>query len=200
MWPDFLRNTSEQFEARLVNVEITDSSSLILKDMQGSVLPVAVAHGEGRVDNQDSIVEKLENSKLISMRYVNSDGESTEQYPLNPNGSPNGITALSNEDGRFSSRISWWGGNRWICGRACRDPEMDRPSNSPRIVSESSGTPSIKYSQSQQSRCGLDAATRDAIELRKPDVDSFFARRFIVRLTTARRSSKLWPVPLLRYG
>lgn len=70
--------------------------------MQGSVLPVAVAHGEGRVDNQSCIVEKLENSKLISMRYVDSDGESTEQYPLNPNGSPNGITALSNEDGRFT--------------------------------------------------------------------------------------------------
>ena len=102
LWPEFVRNTSEQFEARLVNVEIASSPSLLLKDMQGSVIPVAVAHGEGRIDNNKDDVETLEHSGLVAMRYVDSTGKHTNQYPLNPNGSPNGITAMTNRDGRFT--------------------------------------------------------------------------------------------------
>ena len=102
LWPDFVRNTSEQFEARLVNVAITESSSLILRGMHGSVLPVAVAHGEGRVDGQTNDIEQLQKSGLIAMKYVDSHGQPTQHYPLNPNGSANGITAISNEDGRFT--------------------------------------------------------------------------------------------------
>ncbi len=102
LWPEFVRNTSEQFEARLVNVEIASSPSLLLKDMQGSVIPVAVAHGEGRIDSNKDDVEKLEHSGLVAMRYVDSTGKHTSQYPLNPNGSPNGITAMTNRDGRFT--------------------------------------------------------------------------------------------------
>lgn len=99
-WPKFIRNTSEQFEARLVNVKILPSPSLLLKGMEGSVLPVAVAHGEGRVLSED--IKALEQSGLVSMHYVNSGGEATENYPLNPNGSPFGITAVSSKDGRFT--------------------------------------------------------------------------------------------------
>ena len=97
-WPKFERNTSEQFEARLVNVKIQPSPSILLQGMAGSILPVAVAHGEGRV-----VSDSLENlSNLVAMYYVNSTGEPTESYPLNPNGSPHGIASLTNEDGRFT--------------------------------------------------------------------------------------------------
>ncbi len=100
LWPRFVRNTSEQFEARLVNVEIQTSPSLLLTGMEGSILPVVVAHGEGRVQHEN--IEPLQASNLVCLRYVNSQREVVETYPQNPNGSPFGITAVTNEDGRFT--------------------------------------------------------------------------------------------------
>ncbi len=100
-WPVFLRNTSDQFEARVSLVEITQSASIFLKDMAGSRLPVVVAHGEGRAQFSANI--KLdEQSSLVALRYVDHHGRATEQYPMNPNGSPLGITGLTNNDGRFT--------------------------------------------------------------------------------------------------
>lgn len=102
LWPRFVRNTSEQFEARLVNVEITTSPSLLLQGMAGSILPVAVAHGEGRVNASTEQCQAILDANLAPMRYVDSQGQSTENYPLNPNGSPLGITAVTNSDGRYT--------------------------------------------------------------------------------------------------
>lgn len=96
-WPQFVNNESEQFEARFSSVEIQDSASILLKGMAGSRLPIAVAHGEGRAKFQDDI-----DQRIITMRYIDHDGQPTAQYPLNPNGSPQGITGLCNHDGRFT--------------------------------------------------------------------------------------------------
>ncbi|MEM7304353.1 MAG: phosphoribosylformylglycinamidine synthase [Pseudomonadota bacterium] len=101
-WPRFLRNESEQFEARLVNVEVLSSPSLILDGMQGSILPIAVAHGEGRISFDEQQSQDLLTAQLASLRYVDSLGQATMQYPLNPNGSALGITAVTNQDGRFT--------------------------------------------------------------------------------------------------
>ena len=102
-WPRFLRNQSEQFEARLVNVEIVESKSVLLQDMAGSRLPIAVAHGEGRaVFPSDDGLERLRQQQQISMQYVDEVGEATTRYPNNPNGSPTGITALTTTDGRVT--------------------------------------------------------------------------------------------------
>ncbi len=97
-WPSFERNLSEQFEARFSLVEVQDSASILLQGMAGSRLPVAIAHGEGRAEFGESKI----NADRVSLRYVDHQGEVTEQYPLNPNGSPEGITGLCNEDGRFT--------------------------------------------------------------------------------------------------
>ena len=100
-WPSFERNSSEQFEARLSMVEILDSPSLFFHGMAGSRLPIAIAHGEGRVVfNKDS--QGIKNSNLIVLRYVDYTGRPTETYPANPNGSPDGITALTTPDGRIT--------------------------------------------------------------------------------------------------
>jgi len=98
-WPRFERNFSEQFEARFSLVEIVDSPSVLLKDMAGSVMPIAVAHGEGRVDFSDTGSQQ---DALVAMRYVDHYGKATEQYPQNPNGSAGGITALTTTDGRVT--------------------------------------------------------------------------------------------------
>lgn len=98
-WPQFERNISEQFEARFSLVEIVDSPSILLQDMAGSVMPIAVAHGEGRADFS---VTGSQTEALVAMRYVDNYGKATEQYPLNPNGSPEGITALTTTDGRVT--------------------------------------------------------------------------------------------------
>lgn len=101
-WPEFLGNLSGQFEARLSLVEIVESSSLFFKDMAGSLLPVAVAHGEGRMHCRDShSYEKLHQNQQICLRYVDNWGSITERYPANPNGSPHGVTGVSSEDGRI---------------------------------------------------------------------------------------------------
>jgi phosphoribosylformylglycinamidine synthase len=98
-WPRFLRNRSEQFEARLVQVEVTDSPSLFFNGMAGSRLPVVTAHGEGRVVfEQDS--DRA--AARVAMRYVDHRGQPTQTYPANPNGSPEGITGLTTADGRFT--------------------------------------------------------------------------------------------------
>jgi phosphoribosylformylglycinamidine synthase len=100
-WPRFVRNTSEQFEARLALLRIEDSPSLFFKGMAGSVLPVAVSHGEGRVEVRDlAQLEALESAGLVAARYVDHHGQPTERYPLNPNGSTGGITAVTTPDGR----------------------------------------------------------------------------------------------------
>lgn len=90
-WPAFKQNASKQFEARLCNVTIASSPSILLKDMEGATLPIPVAHGEGRAvfDSNEAQADSL-----VSMRYTH------DTYPLNPNGSPDGITALTTSDGR----------------------------------------------------------------------------------------------------
>ena len=103
LWPRFVRNRSEQFEARVCMVEITDSPSILLRGMHGSRLPIAVAHGEGRVEFADDAArETLDASGLVGARYVDHFGEVTSRYPENPNGSPGGITGLCNTDGRVT--------------------------------------------------------------------------------------------------
>ena len=102
-WPRFVRNLSERFEARTVMVEVTPSPSIFFDGMEGSRFPVAVAHGEGRTlfSSENGAQETLSKG-LVSARYVDHKGEATEHYPLNPNGSPLGLTGLCNEDGRFT--------------------------------------------------------------------------------------------------
>lgn len=100
-WPEFLKNKSEQFEARFVSVKINKSSSIFLKDMEGSVLPIAVAHGEGRaVFKNKDIRGKLLADNTVPLQFVDNRHDTTEIYPLNPNGSELGIAALSSGDGR----------------------------------------------------------------------------------------------------
>ncbi|MFN7095501.1 MAG: phosphoribosylformylglycinamidine synthase subunit PurQ, partial [Burkholderiales bacterium] len=98
-FPRFTRNLSEQFEARLVMVEVANSPSILFKDMLGSQLPIVVSHGEGFA--QFTQPEQV-NQVKVALRYINNAGQITEQYPLNPNGSPGGITAVTNNDGRFT--------------------------------------------------------------------------------------------------
>ncbi|HEY4083863.1 MAG TPA: phosphoribosylformylglycinamidine synthase [Burkholderiaceae bacterium] len=98
-WPKFTRNKSEQFEARLAMVEVLESPSLFFSGMAGSRLPVAVAHGEGYADFSQRGNEARVNR---AMRYVDNAGQATESYPLNPNGSPGGLTSVTTADGRFT--------------------------------------------------------------------------------------------------
>jgi phosphoribosylformylglycinamidine synthase len=103
LWPRFVRNRSEQFEARLATVEIMDTASVFLNGMQGSRLPIAVAHGEGRAEFQRGVtLEQLQQAGLAAVRYVDNYGQPTETYPLNPNGSPQGLTGVTTTDGRFT--------------------------------------------------------------------------------------------------
>ncbi len=99
-WPHFVKNASEQFEARLVTVEILPSPSLFFAGMAGSRLPVVTAHGEGRAvfDN-----EADRRQVIVAARWVDNRGEPTEVYPLNPNGSAGGLTAVTTADGRFTA-------------------------------------------------------------------------------------------------
>jgi len=102
-WPHFVRNQSEQFEARTVMVEVMDSPSLFFTDMQGSKMPIVVAHGEGRAEfKTNANLSKIWKNNLVSMRYIDKQSLPTTQYPLNPNGSPDGITGLTSRDGRFT--------------------------------------------------------------------------------------------------
>jgi phosphoribosylformylglycinamidine synthase len=102
-WPRFVRNQSEQFEARLVMVEVAPSPSAFLDGMAGSRMPIAVAHGEGRVEfAAGNSAEALVEDKLAALRYVDNRGEVTSRYPYNPNGSEGGITGVTNRDGRVT--------------------------------------------------------------------------------------------------
>ncbi|WP_369940347.1 phosphoribosylformylglycinamidine synthase [Xanthomonas medicagonis] len=98
-WPRFLRNRSEQFEARTSLLEVVESPSIFLRGMAGSRIPVAVAHGEGRAEF-DSAVDQA--AARVSLRFVDGNGEVAQRYPLNPNGSPDGITGLTSDDGRVT--------------------------------------------------------------------------------------------------
>ena len=98
-WPEFVRNRSEQFEARFVMVEVADSPSILFAGMAGSRIPVATAHGEGRA-RFESAADL--GQALVAMRYVDGRGNATERYPANPNGSPQGVTGLTTADGRFT--------------------------------------------------------------------------------------------------
>ena len=100
-WPHFVRNTSEQFEARVAMVEVQESDSVFLAGMAGSRMPIAIAHGEGRAEfANESDIDEL--AGQIALRYTDNYGKVTEQYPLNPNGSPQGITGLTAADGRVT--------------------------------------------------------------------------------------------------
>ncbi len=100
-WPRFVRNRSEQFEGRVALVEVLPTPSVFFAGMSGSVLPIAVAHGEGRAEFVDAAAaERCAGSGLVSLRYVDNSGAATERYPANPNGSPFGITGLCSQDGR----------------------------------------------------------------------------------------------------
>ena len=113
-WPRFVRNESEQFEARVCTVEITESPSILLAGMKGARLPIAVAHGEGRVELLGDGTEPI-----VSARYVDNRGRVTTDYPANPNGSAAGVTAVTSADGRatimmphpervfLTSQLSW---------------------------------------------------------------------------------------------
>ena len=103
LWPRFVRNHSDRFEARFSLVEVTSSPSLLLEGMVGSQMPIAVSHGEGRVEVRDEAhLAQLESKGLVALRYVDNFGKVTETYPANPNGSPNGITAVTSESGRVT--------------------------------------------------------------------------------------------------
>ncbi|MFT6732187.1 MAG: phosphoribosylformylglycinamidine synthase [Polaribacter sp.] len=102
-WPHFVRNKSEQFEARFSMVEIVESPSIFLKGMEGSRLPIAISHGEGRAEfENDSEINECDNSGLVFARFIDNYGKVSESYPSNPNGSPCGITGLTSEDGRVT--------------------------------------------------------------------------------------------------
>ncbi len=97
-WPHFVRNASEQFEARLVQSLVSkDTNSVLLDGMQGSSLPVVVAHGEGRAEFSNNV-----DTSTLALSYTDYTGASTESYPANPNGSPKGIAGLTNQDGRVT--------------------------------------------------------------------------------------------------
>ncbi|WP_428354374.1 phosphoribosylformylglycinamidine synthase [Methyloprofundus sp.] len=97
-WPKFMRNHSEQFEARVAMVKVQESPSILLKGMAGSSIPVVIAHGEGRADFSANDQQQA----LVALNYVDNYGEYTEDFPMNPNGSPEGITGLTTKDGRFT--------------------------------------------------------------------------------------------------
>ena len=100
-WPGFVRNRSEQFEARLSLVEVDSSRSIFLTDMDGCRLPIATSHGEGRVHYESNIARALA-EPLVALHYVDNYGRPADKYPANPNGSEGGVCGLTNEDGRVT--------------------------------------------------------------------------------------------------
>ncbi len=102
-WPYFIRNRSEQFESRLLMVEILKSRSILLSGLEGATLPIVTAHGEGQVSfplTKD--IDRLQEQEQISMRYIDNYGLPTQTYPFNPNGSIDGLTGFCNQDGRVT--------------------------------------------------------------------------------------------------
>lgn len=125
LWPHFVRNVSEQFEARVALVEVQESNSIFLQGMAGSRMPIAVAHGEGRAEFKDEAhLVGLASSGTVALSYVDNFGQQTEVYPANPNGSPQGITGVTTTDGRvtimmphpervFRSVTNSWAPDEW---------------------------------------------------------------------------------------
>ncbi|MGB0956031.1 MAG: phosphoribosylformylglycinamidine synthase [Panacagrimonas sp.] len=120
-WPRFVRNHSEQFEARWSMVEIADSKSIFFQNMAGSRLPVAVAHGEGRIAfDQANDLSALGDQQQLALRFIDARNQPAQAYPANPNGSPDGLTGVCNTDGRVTILMphpertvhgvtgSWW--------------------------------------------------------------------------------------------
>ena len=102
VWPRFVRNRSEQFEARLVMTRIAGSPSIFLGGMEGWELPTVVAHGEGRAVFDGDALDRAARSRLVCLRYVASDGGAARRYPANPNGSEGGVTGVTTPDGRVT--------------------------------------------------------------------------------------------------
>ncbi len=103
LWPRFVRNRSERFEARFSLLEVQKNNSVFLTDMAGSHMPIAVSHGEGRVEFKNlAHLSALESSDNIALRFIDNYGKRTEAYPANPNGSSGGITGLTSNDGRVT--------------------------------------------------------------------------------------------------
>lgn len=103
LWPRFVRNESDRFEARFSLVEVQKSPSLFFSEMAGSRMPIAVSHGEGRVEVRDAQhLAAIEQSGTVAIRFVDNFGQPTQAYPSNPNGSPNAITGLTTQDGRVT--------------------------------------------------------------------------------------------------
>jgi phosphoribosylformylglycinamidine synthase len=100
-WPHFVRNRSEQFEARTLMVEVLDTPSILLSGMSGSRMPIAVAHGEGRAEFRDGDHLRSAGSR-VALRFVENSGAVADHYPANPNGSPLGIAGLTSQDGRIT--------------------------------------------------------------------------------------------------
>ncbi|WP_353229585.1 phosphoribosylformylglycinamidine synthase [Pseudomonas qingdaonensis] len=102
-WPHFVRNRSEQFEARVAMVQVQESNSIFLQGMAGSRMPIAIAHGEGHAEfaSEEALLE-ADLSGCVALRFVDNHGKVTETYPANPNGSPRGITGLTSRDGRVT--------------------------------------------------------------------------------------------------
>ena len=97
------RNLCEQYEARFVMVKVSSDKSILFDGMADSMLPVSVAHGEGRMNFATAEdYESARSQGLVSLQFVDNYGDQTEMYPANPNGSAHGVTALTNEDGRFT--------------------------------------------------------------------------------------------------
>jgi phosphoribosylformylglycinamidine synthase len=102
-WPRFVRNLSEQYEARVALVRVESSPSVLLAGMNGSTLPIVVAHGEGRAEFGDEAgVGRLESAGNVALRFVDTRGRTATTYPANPNGSPAGIAAVTSTDGRVT--------------------------------------------------------------------------------------------------
>jgi phosphoribosylformylglycinamidine synthase len=123
-WPKFLWNESDQFEARLSQVTIAESKSVLLAGMDGWQIPVAVAHGEGRASFKKGAITNLSEQNQIAIQFTDHKGAVTSSYPLNPNGSPEGITGLTSRDGRatimmphpervFRSQQLSWKSSKW---------------------------------------------------------------------------------------
>ena len=101
-WPIFLKNTSEKFEARVVQTRIHKTPSIFFKDMSDSVLPIPVAHGEGRISSTNEHAKNLIGRNLVPLVYVDDNGIETENYPQNPNGSSQGIAGVTNKLGNVT--------------------------------------------------------------------------------------------------
>ena len=101
LWPHFVRNASNQFEARSSQVQIESSNAILLQGMEGSAIPVAVAHGEGRAEfSSPEQIDQLRSNQQIAISFAQNGGGQTDRYPFNPNGSPQGLTGITNDTGR----------------------------------------------------------------------------------------------------